>query len=309
MKDIIKNRLLKNYKHKSKWAKKNKIEAYRLYDRDIPDFPFIADIYKDQAIIYFKGNPKIDDKKNHYPIFLEALKEVCSLSDEYIYYKNRFIQDKENKYTKEDTDPIKFEVREGQYRFIVSLNKYLDSGLFLDHRPLRNILSTSHYKSVLNLFCYTGSLSVCSARVDNQVTSVDLSNTYLEWAKDNFRINNLETDRHNFIRTDVFKYLETNKNKVQYDLIILDPPTFSQSKAMENTLDIQKDHLEIVKNCMSMLKQDGKMYFSNNLRDFKLNETISEKYKVIDLTKRSIPEDFRDQKIHKLFEIRHCIEQ
>ena len=273
---------------------------------DIPAFPFIADIYLDHIVIYFKGNSEIDDKKNHYPIFLDAIKEVTSIKEDNILYMRREVFDHENdhQYQKQNLKEVNFIVEEGELKFNILLGKYIDTGLFLDHRPLRQDL----YKSkkdlkILNLFCYTGSLSVACAKAGNTVTSVDLSNTYIDWAQQNFKLNEIDTNKHIFVREDCFKYLENLNTK--FDCIILDPPTFSNSKKMTDTLDIQRDQVTLVNNCMRNLNKDGVLYFSNNKRDFKLSEEIESNYKVKDKTFWSIPEDFRDKKIHKLYEISH----
>ncbi len=306
MQEVISNRLLKNYKHKSKWAKKNNIEAFRLYEMDIPDFPFIVDKYLDNFVIYFKGKDDIDESKNHLPLLIEAIKDLYPSEEKSrveIFYKKRFIQTDEKKYFKEDVKPNFLTVKESGLEFEVCLNKYLDTGLFLDHRPLRQILKGINSSNVLNLFCYTGSLSIASYNESNKITSVDLSNTYLEWAKRNFLLNDINPDEHQFVKSDVFKFLENDKN--EYDLIILDPPSFSQSKSMQTTLDIQRDQDSLVNGCMKKLTKGGRLYFSNNLRSFKLSPELMQKYKVKDLSFQSIPDDFRDKKIHQLYLITH----
>ncbi len=304
MLEVIQGRIQKNFKHRLKWARKKNIEAFRLYEKDIPDYPFIIDLYKDSAVIYFKGNDKIDLQKNHLPNLLAALKNVTNIDDDHIFYKKRFIQTEEQKYFKEQGEPNFFTIRESSLNFEVCLNKYLDTGLFLDHRPLRKELRSQQARKVLNLFCYTGSLSVAAFK-NNHVTSVDLSNTYLEWAKRNFIRNGIKPEEHLFIKADVFKFLSDCNAK--YDLIILDPPTFSQSKSTENVLDIQRDHIELINNCMKLLYNEGTLYFSNNLRSFKLDKSIEENFRVKDKSISSIPEDFRDKKIHKLYVIHHRV--
>lgn len=306
MLEQITNRLRKNFKHKSKWAKRNSIEAFRLYDMDIPDFPFIADIYKDYIILYFKGDDEIDAEKGHDLLIMQALIDVTGTPKERIIYKKRYIQDAENKYDKltawNASDDIELVIKEGNLNFKVNLTKYIDTGLFLDHRPLRGMLQ-NHSKdlTVLNLFCYTGSLSIACALTAQRVTSVDMSNTYLTWAQENFKLNNIDTTKHEFVRADVFSYL--NECTEKFDMIIIDPPSFSVSKKMENTLDIQRDQEELLTNCFNRLNRGGVIYFSNNLRKFKISPKLCDTFDVKDLTKWSIPEDFHDQKIHHLFEL------
>jgi 23S rRNA (cytosine1962-C5)-methyltransferase/23S rRNA (guanine2445-N2)-methyltransferase / 23S rRNA (guanine2069-N7)-methyltransferase len=305
MNNPILGRLKKLYKHKAKWARKNNFQAFRLYEKDIPDFPYIVDIYNDRCLIYFKGNKKIDADKNHYPLLLEALKEVTQFDDSQIHYSERKVQGDEFKYSKESGRGLDFHVEEGELKFLIKFEKYIDTGLFLDHRPLRQkLVEEAKDLKVLNLFCYTGSLSVACAKAGADVTSVDLSNTYLNWAKDNFMLNGFDPEAHRFIKADVFQYLEKSTENGQFDIVILDPPTFSQSKSMEATLDIQRDQRQLVKGCLKLLKPEGKLYFSNNLRDFKLDQEIWDYCRVKDLTAWSIPQDFRDGKIHKLYEIK-----
>ncbi|EQC44251.1 class I SAM-dependent methyltransferase [Bacteriovorax sp. Seq25_V] len=306
MKEQIINRLKKNFKHRAKWARRNGFEAYRVYEKDLPDFPFLVDIYKNYAVVHFKGKKEIDEVKGHDQLLLDAIEEVCEIPKDNIIYKERRQQDDEFKYAKSNEKGIEFVINEGDLKFIVNLTKYIDTGLFLDHRPLRQkLIKEAEGKKVLNLFCYTGSLSVASAMGASSVTSIDMSNTYLDWAEENFKLNNLNLENHFFYREDVFKFFEKNKEKNNefYDLIIMDPPTFSQSKKMEGTLDIQRDHIELIKKCTQILKKGGKLYFSNNLRSFKLDDELFRHYNIKELTKWSIPEDFKDMKIHCLYEI------
>ncbi|AYF44641.1 Met-10+ like-protein [Halobacteriovorax sp. BALOs_7] len=311
----IHGRIKKLYRHKKKWARKNQIDSYRLYDRDIPDFPFIVDCHGPYCVIYRREIDRIDEKKNHLPLLIDALINECEYSEKNIVIKERKVQDETFQYTKESThQDLVFNSKEGEIQFKLILNRYIDTGLFLDHRPLRQKLANEQLedKNVLNLFCYTGSLSVASAHAGAIVTSVDMSNTYLNWAEDNFKLNDIDPNKHKFIREDVLKYLAHNAQKIlkeeeKYDLIILDPPSMSKSKKMEKLFDIQSDHVELINNCAKLLKKDGTLYFSNNLRSFKLDESVQESFDVKDLTKWSIPQDFHDAKIHKLYKINlHC---
>jgi 23S rRNA (cytosine1962-C5)-methyltransferase len=306
MNNPIEGRLRKLYKHKSKWARKNNFEAYRLYERDIPDFPYIIDVYQDHYVIYVRENEKIDKEKGHLPLLTEALKTITEAKDDKIHIQQRFVQDSSNKYQKNEAKGIELLIHEGDLKFKTVLNKYIDTGIFLDHRPLRHhIYKSFKGKSILNLFCYTGSLSVAAAKADNIVTSVDMSKTYLNWAKENFELNGIPTVTHNFINQDVFNFLKNDLKNKAFDVIVLDPPTFSQSKKMNGTLDIQRDHPFLIKMCMDHLAPQGILYFSNNLRSFKLDDEVQSKWKIKDKTHWSIPEDFRDEKIHKLYEIKH----
>ncbi|MFG1498777.1 class I SAM-dependent methyltransferase [Halobacteriovorax sp. XZX-3] len=306
----INGRIKKLYRHKKKWAKRNNIDSFRLYDRDIPDFPFIVDIHANYCVIYKRSIDKIDADKNHLPLLVEAIKEHTELNDDAIFIKERKVQGQDFQYEKSKGETPLIS-QEGNLKFKLVLNKYIDTGLFLDHRPLRQLLAKEDFqnKKVLNLFCYTGSLSVASAYAGATVTSVDMSNTYLDWAKENFKLNELDINKHTFIREDVLKYLkdEALKQDKKYDVIILDPPSMSKSKKMDVVFDVQKDHELLIEHCSKLLEDSGVLYFSNNLRSFKLSEQVQQSFEVKDMTRWSIPEDFHDQKIHKLYKIHlHC---
>ncbi|HEX7026802.1 MAG TPA: class I SAM-dependent methyltransferase, partial [Gammaproteobacteria bacterium] len=198
------------------------------------------------------------------------------------------------------------EVREGNARLLVDLNSYLDTGLFLDHRPVRlKLAKLCAGKRLLNLFCYTAAATVHAALggATNSL-SVDLSNTYLDWAERNFKLNQLDMRKHTLLRADVLTWL--NDHREQYDVIFLDPPTFSNSKSMETVLDIQRDHGEMIDQAMRCLAKDGVLIFSTNFRKFKLDPAVAERYNVNNITDWSIPRDFqRPAKIHYCFEIKH----
>lgn len=301
----IHGRIKKLYRHKSKWARKAQFESFRLYDRDIPDYPYIVDLHGPFCIIYKREIDRIDEHKNHLPQLLEAIYEVCGIDEDKIFIKERKIQDENFQYDKGD-EGAPFISQEGPLKFKLLLNKYIDTGLFLDHRPLRQFLAEQELQNmnVLNLFCYTGSLSVASAHAGASVTSVDMSNTYLKWAQENFKLNEL-TGEHLFLREDVTKFLKeaASTSAKRYDVIILDPPSMSKSKKMEKLFDVQSDHALLIHNCCKLLNENGTLYFSNNLRSFKLAQEILDKYVVKDMTKWSIPQDFHDPKIHQLYKI------
>nr|BFD64467.1 class I SAM-dependent methyltransferase [Bdellovibrio sp. HM001] len=302
--DMIKNRLEKNFKKLKSWAERHQIEAFRLYDRDIPEYPYIVDIYKDHYLIYDKSDLR-DKDKNHLPHVQEALKTLFKCDDSKVVIKKRERQEGLKQYEKLDAKEDTFVVRESQALFKVNLYDYLDTGLFLDHRPMRQkVFKTVQGKRFLNLFCYTGSVSVFAALGGARTTSVDMSQTYLRWAQDNFQLNNIDLDGHSFINADVLEWLRTQKNSNTFDVIFLDPPTFSNSKKMEDTFEVERDQDFLVDSCMQMLAPEGVLYFSNNKRKFKISDNILSKYRVKEITTESIPQDFHDKKIHNCFEIR-----
>lgn len=302
--DMIKNRLEKNLKKLKPWSDRNQIEAFRLYDRDIPEYPYIVDIYKDHYLIYDKSDLR-DKDKNHLPHVLEALKAIFKCDDSRIVLKKRERQEGLKQYEKLGEKEETFSVRESQALFKINLYDYLDTGLFLDHRPMRQkVFKTAQGKKFLNLFCYTGSVSVFAALAGAQTTSVDMSQTYLRWAQDNFQLNNIDPEKHNFINADVLEWLRSQVAEPAFDIIFLDPPTFSNSKKMDDTFEVERDQDFLVNRCMGLLQPGGVLYFSNNKRKFKISENILKNYHVKDLTLESIPQDFHDKKIHCCFEIR-----
>ena len=303
---MIRNRLEKNLKKLRPWADRQKIEAYRLYDRDIPEYPFIVDIYKDYFLIYDKSNAVLDRDKNHLPHVIDALKAIFKCSDENIVIKRRERQEGLNQYEKLSEKNQTSTVRESQALFKINLYDYLDTGLFLDHRPIRQkIFKSAHGKKFLNLFCYTGSVSVFAALGGARTTSVDMSQTYLRWAQDNFQLNEIDLGAHSFINADVIDWLHDQRSQQEYDLIFLDPPTFSNSKKMKDNFEVERDQEFLVDTCMSILNPEGVLYFSNNKRNFKLSAKLQDKYKIKDITAESIPQDFHDKKIHNCFEIKN----
>ncbi len=301
---MIKNRLEKNFKKLKSWAERHQIEAFRLYDRDIPEYPYIVDIYKDHFLIYDKSDLR-DKDKNHLPHVQEALKALFKCDDSQVVVKKRERQEGLKQYEKLDAKEDTFVIRESQALIKVNLYDYLDTGLFLDHRPMRQkVFKTVQGKRFLNLFCYTGSVSVFAALGGARTTSVDMSQTYLRWAQDNFQLNNIDLGNHSFINADVLEWLRAQKNSNTFDVIFLDPPTFSNSKKMEDTFEVERDQDFLVESCMQMLAPEGVLYFSNNKRKFKISDSILSKYRVKEITTESIPQDFHDKKIHNCFEIR-----
>ena len=294
-----------------KWAKRQNLEAWRIYDRDIPQFPFAIDVYGEHIHLqeYDTGwlmHP--DEYQQWLDSVCEAVQFVTGLPPQNIHLKQRARQKGTAQYEKTGQTGENFIVHEHGRQFWVNLDKYLDTGLFLDHRNTRKkVGDTASGKRFLNLFSYTGSFTVY-AGTGGAVYSetVDLSNTYLDWAKQNFLLNQMDLTKHHIIRADVFQYLqEAVKQNKQFDIIVLDPPSFSNSKKMLDILDIQRDQAKLIDGAMALLDKQGVLYFSNNLRSFTLNDDILARYHVKDVSKFSVPEDFRNKKIHQCWEIRH----
>jgi len=304
------NRLKKNTKKLTPLIKRWNTTAYRIYDKDIPEIPYQIDRLADQFWITEKGvhNSKIEQqlKLENIDAIKFALMQLYQCHDTHCWWQTR----EDSGVTLIDQEKFKeITVDEGQAKFILRLGAYRDTGLFLDHRPLRLKLSqlTGSSRQVLNLFCYTSSFSIHLAQNGHITTNIDLSKTYLDWSKSNFELNQINLQGHRFLQADILKWLDQNNEaKHCFDLIILDPPSFSNSKRMGNdVLDIQRDHRILIQKCLELLnKESGVLYFSTNLRSFKLDlENFSVPIHLEDITTMSIPEDFRDSKIHQCFKI------
>ncbi|MGI0152174.1 bifunctional 23S rRNA (guanine(2069)-N(7))-methyltransferase RlmK/23S rRNA (guanine(2445)-N(2))-methyltransferase RlmL [Pseudidiomarina sp. WS423] len=307
------NRLRKNYQKLEKWAAKEGVNAWRLYDADLPEYNAAVDVYDDCIVIQEYAAPKDIPPavaKDRLWFLIDTLASELPFKAENMTLKVRQRQAGKQQYQKQTPRGLVRIVHEYGVQFEVNLSDYLDTGLFLDHRWARRELGKiSADKSVLNLFAYTCSASVHAAMGGaKEVVSVDLSKTYLAWGERNFHLNKLNTRAHQFIQADCITWLREQRPQQRYDVIFLDPPTFSNSKRMDDVLDVQRDHVQLLKLAARLLKDDGVILFSNNKRKFKLdNEALAEAFLVAeDLTKRSISADFERHKgIHHLFKVRH----
>ena len=304
------NRLRKNLRTTGKWAKQQGIQCYRLYDADLPEYAVAIDVYGERVHVSEYAPPKkIDPEVAQQRVdeVIAVIPEVLSVSPEWVYLKQRQRQKGAEQYNKFDSQQQYFEVQEGGVRLLVNLSDYLDTGLFLDHRPVRlNIARRAKGKRFLNLFCYTGTATVHAAMAGAWYTlSVDMSNTYLRWLAKNLAINGLSEAKHRTERANVVEWLQGDVDQ-QFDLILLDPPTFSNSKRMEAVFDVQRDHVMLVERCMARLAPGGLLIFSNNYRRFQLDEGLQQKYAVADVTPQTIDKDFaRHANIHKCWHIQH----
>lgn len=362
--ELFSNRLKKKYKELRKWARKNRISCYRLYDRDIPEVPVSLDLYEflpdgvdsvietarfmsDQnarlsandptveqgikertyAVLYLYERPyekSDEDEAEWLNAMAAAASAVLGIEASHIVKKSRGHKSHKDdeQYQKNDSaQEISGFVQEQGQIFRVDLTTYLDTGLFFDHRPLRTVVrDTASKKRVLNLFCYTGSFSVYAAQGNaSYVESVDLSNTYLTWAKDNMKLNGFtDKNRYVFTRADCMRYLQekavaakSGKLKAEelFDMIILDPPTFSNSKATTDVLDINRDWPQLVKDCLNILAPGGRLYFSTNSERIKFDiskipakTAAGTDFIWKEITEETIPQDYAGKKAHKVWE-------
>ena len=304
------NRIEKNLRKLKGFIQRGHTNAYRIYDADIPEYAVAVDRYADWLQVQEYAPPATIDEKTaqqRLDQVLITLSEVLKIPAEKIILKQRKRQKGLEQYERQAQGGQSLIVYEHGVHFKVNLIDYLDTGLFLDHRPMRWWMQQqAQGKSVLNLFCYTGAVSVHAAIGGaSRVDSVDLSATYLAWAEENLQLNQLKLNpyKYRMIRANVVEWLANCQQT--YDLIFLDPPTFSNSKRMQDVFDVQRDHVELLHHAMRVLNKNGTLVFSNNFRKFKLDPVITERYRVEDYRIPSIPEDFqRDPKIHSCWLLR-----
>ncbi|MFA5630581.1 MAG: bifunctional 23S rRNA (guanine(2069)-N(7))-methyltransferase RlmK/23S rRNA (guanine(2445)-N(2))-methyltransferase RlmL [Porticoccaceae bacterium] len=309
---MLVNRLQKNARRLKPWLTRSGVSCYRLYDSDLPEYAVAIDLYGDAIHVQEYAPPaSVDANKARQRLrdVRQALSHLYPQSRDKLHFKERRRQSGDAQYQPQNPWNRKaqgFVVTEGAAKFEINLDDYLDSGLFLDHRPVRAMIGDmARGKRFLNLFCYTAAATVQAALGGaRESLSLDMSNTYLEWAKRNFELNGLDLRRHALLRADCLEWLA--KGEGQFDLIFLDPPTFSNSKKMVNVLDIQRDHVRLVEDAMALLAAGGTLIFSNNFRRFRMDETLAKRYDMEDITPRTIPPDFeRNPKIHHCWLIRH----
>lgn len=309
----LQNRIRKNQRALAAWVKQHGYECHRLYERDIPELRYIVDRYGAHVVIYDKYDDHNAREAPEPAQVTAAVAEALSVEPTCIHFKERRRMPGANQYEKLSGTNARLTVKEGSRKYYVNLTDYLDTGLFLDHRPIRDRLQKQNAGRFLNLFCYTASVSVAAALGGATCTSIDMSNSYIAWAQDNFSLNGLDPKAHNFIREDVLKFLKAPGQHLQrgerqflqsFDTIFLDPPTFSNSKKMDGSFDVQRDHQQLIDQTMQLLSDGGVLYFSCNRSKFRMSEHTAKKYAVKDITEATIPKDFRNRAIHVCFEIR-----
>ena len=305
---MVLNRLKKNQRRLDAWRKKSAVSCYRLYDADIPEYAVAVDIYDQSIHVQEYAPPSTISDKLARERFAEVKQAIKRFAADYrgkIHYKERRRQKGDSQYERsaEGASDI-IEVSEGRARFEVNLSDYLDTGLFLDHRPVRALIGELvKGKRFLNLFCYTATATVQAALAGAKSSlSIDMSNTYLDWAERNFALNSLNSSQHRLLRADCTKWLETEGEL--FDVIFLDPPTFSNSKKMDSVLDIQRDHGDMIRATMAKLAPQGVLIFSNNFRKFKLDTLTDRQFSCENITPQTLDKDFeRNPRIHNVWKI------
>ncbi len=312
---MFRNRLQKNVKQLTKWARREAVDCYRLYDADLPDYAAAVDLYHSSSnpderwvcIQEYEAPASIDERKARLRTreLVSVTQVICNLPEDHLFYKTRGRQRGDSQYERQSDEGHFHQVKEGACVLRVNFESYLDTGLFLDHRPIRQRLyaeaKDTHF---LNLFAYTGAASVhAAAGGANSTTSVDMSRTYLDWAKQNLKLNGFEGSAHQLVQADCLQWLG-NQAGPAYDLIFLDPPSFSNSRRMAATFDVQSDHPALISDSMALLRKGGVLYFSTNLRHFKLSAEVSARFHAEDISRSTIPTDFaRRQNIHRCWRI------
>ena len=309
--EMFANRLRKDLQHFGRWARRQEISCYRLYDADLHEYNLAVDVYEsDKRYVHvqeYEAPDTIDPDKARQRLqhALGVIPLVLEIPREQMFFKVRRRQKGGGQYEKLDETGAFHEAREGPCRFLVNFTDYLDTGLFLDHRATRAMLGElARGKHFLNLFGYTGTATVHAGLGGAaSTTTVDMSYTYLDWALRNFELNGMKGKNHELVQADVLVWLKQNQAR-RYGLIFLDPPTFSRSKRMEDTFDVQRDHVALISDAAALLEPGGVLVFSTNLRRFKIDQEALSPLTVEDITRKTIPPDFeRDPKIHQCFRI------
>ena len=306
MTTMLANRLQKRFRHLRKWASRNDISCYRLYERDIPEYPLIVDWYDGEAVVWLYTRNNDDDETWHEDA-LSQIQDALELTPRQIFVKTRAkqrgLQQQYERFGEQEHVKL---VQEQGLTFEVNLSDYLDTGLFLDHRQTRAMVrDEAAGKRVLNLFAYTGSFTVyATAGEAKATTTVDMSKNYCDWAERNLQHNGFHPGKqHRFIAQDCWQFLAEEKRS--YDLIVCDPPTFSNSKRMaRSSFSVDRDHPELIQACLARLASGGTLIFSTNSRGFKLDKAaLPRGFTAQELTPQTIPEDFRNDKIHRCWRI------
>jgi 23S rRNA (guanine2445-N2)-methyltransferase / 23S rRNA (guanine2069-N7)-methyltransferase len=298
------NRLRNRARHFRRWPMKRGITCFRLYERDVPDVPLVVDRYGDALHIAEFARPHDRSPAQHadwLDLMARTASTVLEVPRERVFLKFRDRQRGVDQYQRVDDRNARFVVNEGGLKFLVNLSDYVDTGLFLDHRNTRQMIrERAAGKQFLNLFGYTGSFTVYAvAGGAASTTTVDKSSTYTDWARENLELNGFAGVVHNIVRSDIRTFLDGLRPVEKWDLAVVDPPTFSNTKGMEADWDVQRDHAALLAQLAAHIVTGGSVFFSTNFRRFKLDEAALGDYSIRDITRQTIPEDFRNERIHK----------
>lgn len=305
---LFRTRLVKRARHLRRWPTRQDIHCFRLYGRDVPEIPLVVDRYEDHLHIIEYERPHTRDVAQHAD-WLELMQRTAAqaleIDPNHVFLKRKNRQRGRSQHEKLSTKSYELTVREGGLKFWVNLSDYVDTGLFLDHRITRSIVrDAARDKHVLNLFAYTGAFSVYAADgAARSVTSVDWSASYLSWARRNFELNGFRSDVFRFVRQDARDYLAGLGQSDRFDLIVVDPPTFSNSKRSDSDWQVQQDHVELLTRALQHLADGGRIYFSSNFRQFKLREAEIPARSVREISRQTVPPDFRDRRVHRCWVI------
>ena len=307
--ELFASRLRKRAKHLRRWPTKRGISCFRIYERDIPELPFVVDRYGDALHITEYDRPHERDLGRHsgwLELMCKTAAETLDVARQNVFFKSRQRIRGKNQYQKVAQDGELRRVTEDGLEFFINLQDYVDTGLFLDHRETRKMVrAESDGRKFLNLFAYTGSFSVYAAAGGaSSTTTVDWSNTYIDWAKRNMALNGFTDESHRFESMDALDFLKLARLRGEsWDLVVVDPPTFSNSKRSDNDWDVQTCHVELLKTLAGCVTHRGIVYFSTNFRRFKLAEEELSEFEFREISKQTIPEDFRNKRIHRCWRL------
>ena len=308
--ELFTNRLTKRARHLRRWPTRRGITCFRLYERDIPEIPLVVDRYQDAVHITEYERPHERSLSRH-SAWLQLMKTTAAktlgVPIQNVFLKKRQKRRQGDQYEKIADHKKMRTVSEGELKFLINLSDYVDTGLFLDHRTTRSMVrEQAEGKSFLNLFAYTGSFTVYAADGGaTDTTTVDLSKNYLSWARENLKLNGLDGPQHRFIPGDSIDFLRKSVSdpRQRFDLVVVDPPTFSNSKRTEEDWDVQEHHVELLDLVSQVLKQGAVVYFSTNFRKFKPRLAELPQFDSIEISSKTVPEDFRNRKIHRCWKL------
>lgn len=306
--ELFHRRLAKRAKHLRRWPTRQGISCYRLYERDIPEIPLVVDRYEDHLHITEYERPHDRDAEQHsswLDLMAQTAAESLEVPPEHVFLKRRERQRGDTQHRRIAEKQHEILAQEGGLQFWVNLSDYVDTGLFLDHRITRSMVrDEAKGKRFLNLFAYTGAFTVYAADgAAAETTTVDWSNAYLQWAARNMETNRFVGDQHRFVRSDAATFVSRLDPDVEFDLAVVDPPTFSNSKRTQQDWDVQTGHAPLLNDLLRRMPPGGVIYFSNNFRRFKFDPQAIDAEAIHEISNQTVPPDFRNRRIHRCWRI------